>query len=352
MQALRALINISTLATTSLIVATTLIALLLISIAYSLSNGAIDIPHQQVWLSLLDLLFNTRFSSLAEHHVLIIQELRLPRILLALLVGCLLAQSGAVMQGLFRNPLAEPGIIGVSAGAALGAIIAIVWLSPTFGSWTIPFGAFSAGLITTLLVYQLARSAQGTAVFMLLLAGIAVTAFASACIGFITYFTDDQKLRELSLWQMGSLAGADYQDLSVLACITGVLMLAFQYSAKALNALLLGEAEARHMGIDVEKIKRRLIVLCAISVGIAVAYAGIIAFVGLVVPHMIRLVCGPCHYRLLPLSALCGATLLIMADSFARTLVQPAEMPVGLVTALMGSPFFILLLLQQRKHWS
>ncbi|MEH6357840.1 MAG: iron ABC transporter permease [Pseudomonadales bacterium] len=329
-----------------------LLALLVASALLSLVQGAINLPASDGLLSILDALFGSQLSQLEHYQQVIVMELRLPRMLMAILVGAILAQCGAVMQGLFRNPLADPGIIGVSSGAALGAIIAIVWLADSFGDWSIPVSAFAAGLATTLLIYGLAQSKNGTSVLILLLAGIAISAFAGSAIGFISYFTDDQKLRALSLWQMGSLTGATENNLYFALATLIVLAVMFQRQANALNALLLGESEARHLGIAVEKMKLQLIILTAVGVGVAVSCAGIIGFVGLVVPHFVRLTTGPNHRTLLPLSALCGAVLMLIADLLARTMVQPTELPVGLVTALLGAPFFLALLVQQRKHGS
>lgn len=336
--------------------AVTLAAILLAGLLLSLVTGPVALPASQSLLSLLDALgemisAGTRLSTLEDYQQRVVTDLRLPRALLALLTGAILAQCGAVMQGLFRNPLADPGIVGVSSGAALGAMCAILFFSAANAVWATPLLAFTGGLITTLLVYQLARSSSGTSVVMLLLAGIAFSAIAQALVGFASYFSDDAKLRAMSLWQMGSVTGANRDNLllSLITCIA--LMLFYQRQATALNALLLGEAEARHLGIDVERLKWRLIIGCAIGVGIAVAHTGLIGFVGLVVPHAVRMLTGPDHRTLLPLSALCGALLMLLADLAARTLVQPAELPVGLLTALLGAPFFLFLLLQQRRQW-
>lgn len=329
-----------------------LILILVGGVLLSLVQGAMQLPAGDGLLAVVDTLIGTALSQLEPYQQVVIVELRLPRMLLAIFVGAILAQCGAVMQGLFRNPLADPGIIGVSSGAAVGAIIAIVWFSDTIGPWSIPASAFASGLLTTLLVYGLAQSKNGTSVIILLLAGVAISAFAGSAIGFISYFTDDQKLRALSLWQMGSLTGASQANL-LLACATMlILAFLFQRQANALNALLLGESEARHLGIAVERLKLQLIILTAVGVGVAVSSAGIIGFIGLVVPHLIRLTTGPNHLSLLPLSGLCGAALMLMADLIARTSVQPAELPVGLVTALLGAPFFLVLLIQQRRHWA
>ncbi|KZY72580.1 iron ABC transporter permease [Oleiphilus sp. HI0071] len=283
---------------------------------------------------------------------LVLFELRIPRIALALMVGCILAQCGAVLQGLFRNPLADPGIIGVSSGAAVGAIIAIVLLPANWKAWSVPVCAFAAGLSATLLVYTLARSARGTSVVILLLAGVAVSAFSGAAIGLLTYFADDNSLRELSVWQMGSLSKAKTEQLPLVFVCCLALIILFQKHINALNALLLGESEARHMGIDVERFKRNTIVLVAIGVGICVAYTGIIGFIGLVVPHVVRMLCGPNHRFLLPISAVMGGLLLILSDLLARTLIAPSELPIGLITALIGAPFFVSLLLRERKRWA
>ncbi|MEW5248161.1 iron ABC transporter permease [Microbulbifer sp. 2201CG32-9] len=329
-----------------------LLLLLLTGAILSLVQGAMQLPAIDGLLSILDSLMGTHYSQLEAFQRVVVVELRLPRMLLAIFVGAILAQSGAVLQGLFRNPLADPGIIGTSSGAAVGAIVAIVWFADSLGNWTIPFSAFASGLATTLLVYGLAKSKNGTSVIFLLLAGVAIAAFAQSLIGFISYFTDDRDLRALSLWQMGSLTGASVENLLLTGAVMILLAVFFQRKSVALNALLLGEPEARHMGINVERLKLQLIVVTAIGVGFAVSIAGIIGFVGLVVPHLIRLTTGPNHKSLLPLSALCGAALMVIADLLARLVVQPAELPVGLVTALFGAPFFITLLVQQRRYWS
>ncbi len=316
----------------------------------SIGSGVMQLPLAESLLSIGDQLSGSRHSSLQDFERAVIWELRLPRTALAVLVGAMLSQCGAVMQGLFRNPLADPGIVGVSAGAAVGAVLAI-YLSPASASWwTVPLAAFASGFGCSLLIYRLAHSNLGTSVLVLLLAGIAISALAGSLIGLVSYVADDTRLRDLTLWQMGSLAGADATRVWLCLVVAVALAIRFQLRAAALNALLLGEAEARHLGIDVENLKRELILLVALGVGLAVASAGVIGFVGLVVPHMVRSVCGPDHRSLLPLAALAGGLLLLMADIASRLVIQPAELPVGLVTALLGAPFFILLLLQQKER--
>jgi len=331
-----------------------LIALLLISgIALSVSYGPMQFSKLQSVLALWDLSFGTNISSLDHIEEIVITDLRWPRTASALIVGGLLAICGAVTQGLFRNPLADPSIIGVSSGAGLGAAIAIVLIPTNISAYMTPFAAFIGGLCTTLLIYRLARSHSGqTSVIILLLAGVAITSFSGAIVGFLSFIADDQTLRSLSLWGMGNLNNTKPASLW-LGCISLILLILFYQSrARALNALLLGEAEAQHLGINVEQLKIQLIITLAIGVGIAVSLAGIIGFISLVIPHLIRLSLGPDHRYLLLLSAFSGATLLLFADIAARLLISPAELPVGLVTALIGAPFFLMLLLQQRKRFS
>jgi iron complex transport system permease protein len=325
-----------------------LLAALVISSLMSVSIGPLHISPLISFNAVMNWATPLNFGNVAPHEQLVIDTVRLPRTLLALAVGALLAQCGAVMQGLFRNPLADPGIIGVSSGAALGAAICIV-LVPQGGEYMVALSAFITGLITTLIVYRLASSPTGTSVVILLLSGVAIAALAGAGIGLLTYMANDMALRDLTLWQMGSIAGAQWHY--VLLTLSALILISWQFnrSAKALNAMLLGEAEARHLGLDVDKLKLKLIVLCAIGVGIAVAATGIIGFIGLVIPHLVRMLVGPDHTQLLPLSAMLGAAILALADIGSRSLVAPSELPVGLVTALLGAPFFILLLLKQRN---
>ena len=283
----------------------------------------------------------------------IIMDIRLPRLILALLVGASLAILGAVMQGLFRNPLADPSLIGVSGGASVGASIVIVaaggaMLSPLAGLSMVALGAFIGGVITTLVVYRVATSSLGTSVTTMLLAGIAIGAIAGAFNSLLSYFSDNQMLRQISVWQMGNLGGANWQKVSIMASVSLIIFSLIPSQARSLNALLLGESEARHLGIDVQRIKRQLIFLTALGVGVSVGLAGLIGFVCLIVPHMVRLLIGPDHRALLPASALAGASLLLIADSIARVVVLPAELPTGILTALLGAPFFVALLLKQR----
>jgi iron complex transport system permease protein len=287
---------------------------------------------------------------------LVIRDIRLPRTILVTMVGAALALSGAVMQGLFRNPLADPGLVGVSAGAALAAGATIVLgdslLAPLFGRlpfFILPFGAFLGGLVASLILYAVATREGRTSVATMLLAGIALGALAGAMSGFLAYLSDDRQLRDLAFWSLGSFGGATWTKVMAVAPILLPLMLAAPFLARGLNALALGEAEAFHLGLHVQRLKAAAILLVALAVGASVAVAGMIGFVGIVVPHLIRLLLGPNHRVLLPASALGGAILLLGADILARTMVSPAELPIGIITAAIGAPFFLWLLLRRNS---
>ncbi|MCO1752483.1 iron ABC transporter permease [Pseudomonas aeruginosa] len=285
---------------------------------------------------------------------MILGQIRLPRTLLGLAVGAVLALSGVAMQGLFRNPLADPGLVGVSSGAALGAALAIVFgaslggLPAFLAPYLLSLCAFGGGLGVTWLVYRLGRRDGQTSVATMLLAGIALTALSGAVIGLFTYLADDATLRTLTFWNLGSLNGASYPRLWPLLLVALLVACWLPRRADALNALLLGESEARHLGFDVERLKAELVLCTSLGVGAAVAAAGMIGFIGLVVPHLIRLVAGPDHRTLLPASMMAGAILLLLADLLARLALAPAELPIGIVTALIGAPFFLYLLLRGR----
>ena len=289
-------------------------------------------------------------GDLSDQQNAVLYSIRMPRVLLAAIVGMSLAVSGACMQGLFRNPLADPGLIGISSGAALAVAVMIVLINPlsgTFGLYGLSVAAFVGGLVTSLLIFRFSRLAGGFSVTYMLLAGIAVTALAGAGTGFLTFLSDDQQLRSLTFWTMGSLGGALWDAVIVAASIVLPASILMIRHADALNLLLLGEDEARHLGVDTTRLKRLVILCTALSVGAAVAVSGIIGFVGLVVPHLVRLTIGPDHRLLIPASALLGAALLVVADTVARIVVAPAEMPVGILTSLIGGPFFLWLLLAQ-----
>jgi iron complex transport system permease protein len=284
-------------------------------------------------------------------------EIRTPRLLLVALVGASLAVAGAIMQGLFRNPLADPGLLGVSSGAAVGAVSIIVLgnslfaeFSIRFGLYALPIAAFLGGSLTLFVIYALSKqNNMSLSIATLLLAGIAINAFNGAILGFLTYIANDQQLRTLTFWSMGSFSHSSWREVTFALPFFALLLLILPFFAKALNAFLLGENEAQAIGFSVERIKHLLLLLVSLLVGIAVALTGIIGFVGLVVPHIIRLVLGADHRYLLPASMLLGATLLLAADVLARLLVAPAELPIGLLTTALGGPFFLWLLWRQQR---
>jgi iron complex transport system permease protein len=282
-------------------------------------------------------------------HQTIIYRVRMPRVLLASLVGGALAAVGTALQGLFKNPMADPFVIGVSSGAALGATVAIVTgLSVALGLWALPLAAFLGALLATGVVYQVARVGNNLPVHNLLLAGIALSSFMSALMSFILLF-NNRELHQVVYWMLGSFAGKDWSHVRV----TGVIVLsgitALWVFAKDLNAMLFGEETARHLGIDTERAKKLLLVIASFTVAAAVSVSGTIGFVGLIVPHIVRLIVGPDHRILLPAAALAGGAFLVAADTFARIALVPAEIPVGIITAFFGGPFFIYLLRRKKR---
>ncbi|MEM7774919.1 MAG: iron ABC transporter permease [Pseudomonadota bacterium] len=285
---------------------------------------------------------------------LVLFDLRLPRTLIGMFVGAALAVAGAMMQGLFRNPLADPGLVGVSAGAALAAIatialgdsLAAFWVN-TLGIYALPVSAFLGGIITTTLLMIVAGHSGQLMMGTLLLAGIAFGALAGAASGLIAYASDDRELRDLTLWSMGSLTGSSWEKVAAVAPFALIIGVAIPSLVRALNGLLLGEAEAYHLGIDVPRAKLVIVAITAAAVGAAVAVAGVIGFVGIVVPHFVRLIAGPDHRVLLPATALIGATVILAADVVARTIVAPSELPIGIVMAIIGAPIFLHLVLRR-----
>ncbi|XUL87713.1 FecCD family ABC transporter permease [Streptomyces galilaeus] len=280
----------------------------------------------------------------------VLWNVRFPRIVLALLVGASLGCAGALMQGVFGNPLAEPGVIGVSSGAAVGAVAVIALGLDFLGNWTVSAVAFVTGLATVLLVYAMSRSGGRTEVVTLILTGIALNAFAGALIGLFLFFADTAAVNQITFWQLGSLSQATWPKvLAVLPCAAVGLTLAPLYAGR-LDLLALGERPARHLGVDVERLRVVLVLVIALLTAAAVSVSGIIGFVGLVVPHLLRMAAGPGHRFLIPASALLGALVLLGADLTARTVAAPAELPLGVLTALLGSPFFFWLLRRTRRR--
>jgi len=275
--------------------------------------------------------------------------IRFPRVALAVLVGAALAAAGMIMQAIFGNPLAEPGVVGVSSGAALGASAAIVFGFTFLGDWSIAVAAFGAGLLATLLVYGVSRANGKTEVVTLVLTGIAVNAFAGAGLALFMFLADTQSREAIVFWQLGSLNGARWPDVFVVLPVVLVGVAVALVLSRHYDLLSLGEKPARHLGVNVEALRIVSIVLVALLTGAAVAFCGIIAFVGLVIPHLMRMIIGPAHLPLLIASTLGGSVLLVSADLVARTAIPMADLPIGMLTSLIGGPFFFWLLRRTRK---
>jgi iron complex transport system permease protein len=331
-----------------------LAALLLLAALAATRIGAVQMSTAQVVSALLGVRIG---APLEAQQIATLWSIRLPRVILAVLVGATLGTSGAAMQGLFRNPLADPALLGISNGAALGAAAMIVLgaslpglVPPSARLFLVPAAAFAAALLATTVSVRIGRIHGRTSTALMLLAGVAVNALAGAGIGWLMHLANDAQLRTLTFWTLGSLGGASWRTLGVVTpCLLATILL-LPRASRALNALLLGEAEASHLGFSVEKIKRATVILTALGVGAAVSISGGIGFVGLLVPHVVRLLLGPDHRRLLPASALLGATLLTAADIVARTVVVPAELPVGVITAAVGAPLFLWQLARLRSN--
>ena len=327
-----------------------LVAALIVACTVAAGMGAYSISPAEVLGSVLHKIgldIGPRPAGLGED---VLWEIRLPRVCLALLVGASLGCAGAVMQGSFSNPLAEPGVIGVSAGAAAGAVAQIV-LGFTFGgTWSTIIAAFLGGFITVMFVYFSSRSGGKTEVVTLVLTGVAVNAMAGALIGLLSFYSDDAQLRSVTFWTLGSMAQATWEKNAVVAPIAIIGVGASCFLARKLDLLSLGESPASHLGVDVERLRLVSLVIVGVLTAAAVAVAGIISFVGLVIPHLVRMVAGPGHRLLLPASALAGATILVSADLVARTIAAPAEVPLGVLTALIGAPFFFWQLRRTRAR--
>ncbi|MCG5243800.1 FecCD family ABC transporter permease [Azospirillum doebereinerae] len=325
------------------VVALSGLALLVLAAAFaSLLVGAMAIPPATVWAVLTE-----GAGDLGQRTAIL--DLRLPRTLMGLLVGASLGLGGAALQGLFRNPLADPALVGVSGGAALAAVTAIVlgdalvavapWVAP-WSRWFVALAAFLGAMAAALCVLGLGRGVATT----MLLAGIGVNALAMAGIGLLVFGANDRQLRDITFWNLGSVGGATWPAVAVIAPLILAAALLILSCARGLDALTLGDRQAAHLGVPVERLGLLVVGGVALAVGAAVSMSGIVGFVGLIVPHLVRLCAGPDHRTLLPGSALMGAALMVGADCVARSVVAPAELPVGLVTALIGTPFFLWLI--------
>ncbi|HYX35482.1 MAG TPA: iron ABC transporter permease [Oligoflexus sp.] len=318
--------------------------LALVLVVASIKMGAVSIPWEN-------------FSHLEPAQAMIIWDLRLPRAAMAFLVGGILALTGVCLQGLLRNPLASPSLLGMTSGAALFAAIIIIaqhsflsFLHPAWAESMIAAGAFVGCLLTSLWLYGLARQSGQTNTALLLLAGVAITSLAGAGTGFITFIADDAQLRSITFWNMGSVGTATWSQVLCIAVFSLPAILILPWMGRSLNAMLLGEQEAQFLGFPVEKQKRLILVCVSLAVGASVAFTGVIGFVGLVVPHLLRLWLGADHQRLLPTSLIFGGCLLLASDIIARTVAAPLELPLGVVTASIGAPYFLYLLQRSARR--
>ncbi len=331
-----------------------LLVFLLMACLFSISVGPVDISFWTVTQKL------AAGQSLNTLERVVFFDIRLPRMVMGVCVGAALGVSGAVMQGLFRNPLADPGLIGVGAGSGLGAIVAIVLggslpslFIDFFGNYIVIFSAFLGGWLSTLILYQLATRNGQTSVATMLLAGIALGALAGAISGILIYIADDKQLRDLTFWGLGSLAGASWSKIMGAAPLILFSVATATTLGRGLNGLALGEATASHIGISTQRLKNIAIFTVAAATGAAVAVSGGIGFVGIIVPHLLRQTIGPDHRTLILNSGLLGATILIFADMISRIIVPPSELPIGILTAILGAPVFLWVLLTQRnaENW-
>ncbi|WP_431806545.1 FecCD family ABC transporter permease [Microbacterium paraoxydans] len=328
-----------------------LVAALAVTTVVSITSGQYDLsPTALIGVLLRGIGIDTAWAPAATTDYGVIYNLRLPRLVLGLLVGAALAVSGVLMQAIFGNPLADAGVVGVSSGAALGAAASITFGLVTFGLWTTPVFAFLGGLAAVFAVYLLSRSGGRTEVVTLLLTGIAINAIAGAGMAFLTFLGTTSTREQIVFWQLGSLNGALWSNIQLVAPLVAVGVVVALLVAPSLDLFALGERTARHLGVRVELLRMVVIVTVALLVCAAVAFAGIIGFAGLVVPHLMRMIIGPAHLPLVIASALGGALLIALADLVARTAVPLADLPIGMITSLVGGPFFLWLLVRTRRR--
>ena len=333
-----------------------LFVLLIAACILSICIGAVKISASELGSIIAYRLGLSKEMNFTTQQEAVFFTLRLPRVILGVLVGSTLAIAGATMQGLFRNPLAEPGLIGISSGASLFAVTMIVleakffsFMTAAFGYYALSIAAFIGACITTFIVYRLAMRKGKADITTLLLAGIAINALAGSFTGLLTYVASDDQLRNITFWSMGSLGGASWKTISAILPFVLIPLIALPFFSKALNALALGESQAGHMGINVGLIKKMAIVLATLGVGASVAVSGMIGFIGLVIPHILRMAFSADNRLVIPGSAVLGAAVLVLADLIARTLDTPAELPIGILTAIIGTPVFIYIIMVERR---
>lgn len=333
-------------------------AILLVIIAvWSLNTGVYDFGGQSVFEILGKIIKGDSTVSLSDQYV--VWDVRAARIVMAILIGSMLAVSGTSLQGLFKNPLATGDLIGLTSGATLLAAITIVlgehfrqYLPEAVQFSLVGIAAFIGSFLSMLLVYRISTNGGKTNVVMMLLSGVAITAIGFSVTGFLIYISKDDQLRDLTFWNLGSLAAATWTKNIILTTVLIISYIILLPKGKALNAMMLGEKDAQHLGINVEVLKKQIIIITALMIGSCVAFSGTIGFVGLIVPYILRLLFKSDYAFILPLSAICGSILLLTADTFSRSIVEPSELPIGILTALMGGPIFIAILVKFKKSLS
>ncbi len=328
--------------------------LLAIIAVLSLNTGVYDFGENSPFRALWQFIKEDPGLSLSDKYV--IWDVRAARIIMAILIGSMLSVSGTSLQGLFKNPLATGDLIGLTSGATLLAAIAIVlgghfkeYLPEAVQFSLVGIAAFIGSFLSMMLVYRISTSGGKTNVVMMLLTGVAITAIGFSITGFLIYISKDEQLRDLTFWNLGSLAAATWTKNIILAIVAIIAYIILLPKGKALNAMMLGEKDAQHLGINVERLKKQIIITVALMVGTCVAFSGTIGFVGLIVPYILRLLFKSNYVFILPLSAMCGSILLLTADTLSRSIVAPSELPIGILTALMGGPIFIAILVKFKK---
>ncbi len=328
--------------------------LLAIIAVWSVNTGVYDFGGKSAFEVLGKVIKGDPGLSLSDQYV--VWDVRAARIIMAILIGSMLAVSGTSLQGLFKNPLATGDLIGLTSGATLLAAIAIVlgghfkqYLPEAIQFSLVGISAFIGSFLSMMLVYRISTNGGKTNVVMMLLSGVAITAIGFSITGFLIYISKDEQLRDLTFWNLGSLAAATWTKNIILAVVLVIAYIILLPKGKALNAMMLGEKDAQHLGINVEKLKKQIIIIVALMVGSCVAFSGTIGFVGLIVPYILRLLFKSNYVFILPLSAVCGSILLLTADTFSRSIVAPSELPIGILTALMGGPIFIAILVKFKK---
>ena len=320
--------------------------------------GPVKISIYQVFLIIMDKIGvmnnNESFTAIQES---VLWDIRMPRIILGLLVGLALGSAGAILQGLFRNPLVDPGFIGISSGAAIGAMVAIMfsslilsYTSDFLTPFILPALAIIGAFITTLLIYRMSKVSGKTNIMAMLLAGIAINALAGSIIGLLVSISSDSELRSFTFWTLGGLDNGSWKVSIISSIFILTSFLTIYKIRKKLDIFMLGDAEAYHLGLNVESLKKKIILIASIMVGISVSFCGMIGFIGLVTPHIIRLFIGPKHKYLIPGSALLGSILLVLSDLICKTVIAPAQLPIGVITSIIGAPFFIWLIFSQKRR--